>query len=364
MKNMIQTQRIAPKFASNLPEFSGTLRKRVNEYFSINNISTDADFKMVFKTVFYLTFWLGSFALLLTLKLSFPVFLLVYCVYGFSFAASAVNVGHDAIHGAYSKNKLVNKLLSLSFDLNGASSYMWSLMHNTAHHTYTNILNHDEDLHSVPLLRLSPETEYKSVHRHQWWLCFFLYPFATLTWVFRKDFVKMKDNNVANYSGKTHPKDKVIEMFAYKFLYYAVFVVLPFVVIDLPFWQILLGFLSAHFVAGTYLALVFMLAHVVEKVEFPTLDEKGITESNWFIHQLKTTANFGVGSKMAAFISGGLNQQVEHHLFPNICSTHYPAISKIVRDTATEYGVAYNEYPTFWSALQSHVRFLKKLSLG
>jgi linoleoyl-CoA desaturase len=102
-----------------------------------------------------------------------------------------------------------------------------------------------------------------------------------------------------------------------------------------------------------------MLAHAVEKVEFPTLDESGMTENNWFIHQLKTTANFATNSKLAAFISGGLNQQVEHHLFPNICSTHYPALANIVRETAKEYGVDYHEYPSFWAALRSHTRFMK-----
>jgi linoleoyl-CoA desaturase len=356
--------KIAPRFNKNLPEFSAELRKRVSDYFSTNKLSTNADTKMVVKTLFYLGVWAGSFIVLLTQSLNFWQLWLTWSLWGFSFAACAVNVGHDVIHGAYTKNKTLSNALRLTFDLNGASSYMWSIMHNVAHHTYTNIIEHDEDLHPVPLLRLSPDAELLPMHKNQYWYCFLLYPVATLSWILRKDFVKVKENTVANYNNRQHPKNKLVELFAFKFVHYAVFILLPFVVIDAPFWQKMICFLSAHAVAGFYLAIIFMLAHAVEKVDFPKVDEAGMTENNWFIHQMKTTANFAVDSKLAAFISGGLNQQVEHHLFPNICSTHYPALAKIVRQTANEYDVPYLEYPSFWQALKSHARFMKNLSVA
>jgi linoleoyl-CoA desaturase len=358
------TNRIIPKFATNQKDFSQVLRKRVNEYFTSKNLSTDADVKMVLKTIFYLSLWIGSYTILITQELSVLQLWGVWSILGFSFAACAVNVGHDSIHGSYSKNKTVNRLLNLTFDLNGASSYMWSLMHNVAHHTYTNIVNHDEDIHPAPIIRVSPEAEYLPIHKNQYWYCFFLYPLATISWAFKKDYSKFFNNTVANYNNRKHPKSELFALFFFKFLHYTLFIIIPFVVIDAAIWQKIVGYLLCNFVAGMYLALIFMLAHAVEKVEFPTQDETGMTENNWFIHQLKTTANFATDSKIAAFLSGGLNQQVEHHLFPNICSTHYPAIANIVRTTAKEFNVDYHEYPTFWEALKSHARFMKKMSIN
>lgn len=353
--------KIAPKFVNTDPNFANTLRKRVNAYFSENNKSTHADTKMVLKTIFYLTLWLGSYTLLLTLNLNFITMFLLWCAWGFGFSAACVNIGHDAIHGSYSKKKWVNNLLSHTFNLSGASAYLWSQMHNVAHHTFTNIHEHDEDVTPAPILRLSPDSELKSVHKNQHWYCFLLYPLASLSWIIKKDFIKFFENSVANYNNRVHPKSEVIKLFLYKAISYTLFIIVPFVFIDMPFWQKLISFLCGHFIAGFYIAIIFMLAHAVEEVGFPKESDMGTIENTWFIHQLETTANFSTEGKLAAFISGGLNQQVEHHLFPNICSTHYPDLSHIVRETAKEFNVVYLEHPTFLSAVKSHLRFLKKL---
>lgn len=358
----ISKDRVAPKFAKTKPDFATVLRKRVNAHFAEKKLSTNADFKMVMKTIFYLAAWLGSYAILITQDLTFWQMFATWCVWGFSFAACAVNIGHDAIHGSYSKNKVVTYLLKQTFNLNGASAYMWGLMHNVAHHTYTNIEEHDEDIYSTPILRMTSDIELKPIHRFQHIYCFFLYPFASLSWIFSKDYKKFFENTVANYNNKQHPKSELFNLFFYKILSYTIFIVIPFIVIDLPFGQKLISFLCAHFIAGFYVAVVFMLAHIVEEVSFPKPDKlTGTVENNWFIHQLYTTANFATDSKLAAFITGGLNQQVEHHLFPNICSTHYPAIAQIVRDTAKEFEVPYLESKTYFGAVKSHIRFLKNM---
>lgn len=116
-----------------------------------------------------------------------------------------------------------------------------------------------------------------------------------------------------------------------------------------------------HVFAGFYLAIIFMLAHAIEDVHFPKPEPSGSLENDWFVHQMCTTANFCAGSRLAAFLSGGLNQQVEHHLFPNICSVHYPEMKKIVQETAEEFGIPYYNKPSFYSAIRSHVSFLKKM---
>lgn len=131
-------------------------------------------------------------------------------------------------------------------------------------------------------------------------------------------------------------------------------------VLNLTWWQAGIGFLVMHLAEGLVMGLVFQLAHVVEGTDFPVPDEEGNVEEAWAEHQMRTTANFAPKSAMAAFFLGGLNRQIEHHLFPKVCHIHYPAIAAIVRQTAKEFNLPYIESPTFSSALLSHYRILRK----
>jgi linoleoyl-CoA desaturase len=341
-------------------DFTIALNKNVNQYFKVNNISKNANGKMLFKTIFHLTGYIASYFLIILGGFSAPVTYGLWAMLGFFFAMVAVNIGHDAIHASYSKNKWVNKLLSHTFNINGASAYMWTKMHNTAHHTYTNVDGYDEDIESLPIIRMSPKKELKWIHRFQHFYAVWFYGLATLSWVLIKDYVKFFKNSVGNFSDEKHPTKEYFYLFFYKLLNYSIFIVIPFLVIDLPWYHILLGFLLMHYVAGFTVAIIFMLAHVVEKAHFIDPDETGQLEHSWTVHQLYTTVNFSTDSWMAAFLTGGLNSQVEHHLYPNICSVHYPEISKIVRKTAHEFGHPYLE-SSFTEAVFSHFRFLKKM---
>jgi linoleoyl-CoA desaturase len=135
---------------------------------------------------------------------------------------------------------------------------------------------------------------------------------------------------------------------------------LPIIMLGWIPW--LLGFLTVVLVAGFILSIVFQLAHTVEHTEFPS----AIMPSNkmpdeWAIHQIKTTANFATRSKLVCWLIGGLNFQIEHHLFPKISHIHYPAISRIIRQLCNEYGLSYIEYPYMLQAVVSHVTYLRKM---
>jgi linoleoyl-CoA desaturase len=249
----------------------------------------------------------------------------------------------------------------MPFNIVGASEYMWSIMHNVVHHTYTNIEGHDDDIEVVPILRLSPYQHYKRVMRYQHVYAFFLYMLTTLSWVFVKDYRKFFQKQIGNYDNKTHKKREYFFLFFYKALYYFLFILLPFILMDFAWWQVLLGFVVLHLVEGFTLAIIFVLAHVVEGPEFPSPDEQGVVSYNWAIHQLRTTSDFARKSKLVSFLCGGLNFQVEHHLFPRICHVHYEALSEIVKETADEFKVPYHEQPTFFSAVASHYRLLRRL---
>jgi linoleoyl-CoA desaturase len=156
-------------------------------------------------------------------------------------------------------------------------------------------------------------------------------------------------------------KKELWKLFIGKLIYYAIFLVMPFLLTDYSIWQILLGFFIMHFTCGLVLAVIFQLAHVVEDTNYPLPDDAGQLENNWAIHQLYTTADFAGRNKLLTWYAGGLNYQVEHHLFPTVCHIHYAKIAKIVKETAQEFNLPYNSYPTFLQALSSHTKMLYNL---
>jgi linoleoyl-CoA desaturase len=342
-------------------DFYSTLNRRVDEYFILNNKSKNGNWLMAFKTLFYLSVCTLAYLDLMLRTNSMTIQFALWIIIGFFTAFIGLNISHDAIHGSVSKHKWANKLLSYTFNIIGANAYMWSIMHNIVHHTYTNIEGHDEDIESVPLLRMSPHQQLLKIHRQQYWYAFLFYGFASLSWVFIKDYVKFFKKKIGNYDNKKHPPIEYFNLFFFKAVYYSLFVVIPFVAIHAAWWQILLGLLVMHFCEGITMAIIFMLAHVVEETQFPLPDERGSMANCWAVHQLFTTADFGRDNHTLSFFCGGLNFQVEHHLYPRICHVHYKPISCIVQQTAKEYNLRYNANPTFRGAMKSHIRFLKKL---
>lgn len=346
---------------TNQSAFYATLRKRVDAYFIENQISVHANNAMWFKAIFFLGGFITLYFAILLGNFSLPIMLALAIVLGMFGAFVGFNICHDAIHKAFSANPMVNKIFSFLFSLIGASAYVWSICHNIVHHTYTNISGHDEDIDVAPgLIRFCEKEPVNKIQRYQHIYAFGLYSLAMLSWVFRKDYKKFFQTKIG-CQVSNHPKIEYFNLFFFKFLYYFLFIILPFFVIEATWWQFLIGFLAMQFAQGLVLGLVFQLAHVVEGTSFPHPNIEGNIEEAWAAHQMMTTANFAVDSKLAGFFCGGLNRQVEHHLFPKICHIHYPAIGKIVKATAAEFNLPYIESPTFVSALSSHYRMLKKL---
>jgi linoleoyl-CoA desaturase len=145
---------------------------------------------------------------------------------------------------------------------------------------------------------------------------------------------------------------------ATKVSYMILYLILPAYFIG---WELtIIGFLVYHFMLGLTLSIVFQLAHVVEITEFAEPAPTGKMESEWALHQLQTTANFATSNPLVTWYTGGLNYQIEHHLFPNISHTHYPALSKIVKELCQEMEITYIEFPSFYKALLSHLNHLKE----
>jgi linoleoyl-CoA desaturase len=342
-------------------EFHNAVNQAVNDYFDNTKKDKKASGYMWFKTAFFVTAVLSFYAGILFGNFDFWAFLLCWIGLGLSSVFLVVNSGHDAVHGAYSDKKWLNTLMSKTFDLLGANSYIWSITHNVMHHTYTNIEGVDEDIQSVPFARVTASQQWKPYQRYQQIYIFFMYTLGTLLWVFVKDYKKFLQKDLGSVKDKKHPAEQYLKLIFYKAIYYTLFIVLPILFSGFSWYWVILGFVIGHMVEGFTIATIFMLAHLVEKAAVLQPNEEGVMEHNWAVHQMYTTANFGRDSKLTGFFTGGLNFQIEHHLFPTISHVHYPEISEIVKRTAIEHGVPYHEYPSFWRALQSHYRLLKKL---
>ncbi|MBI1185240.1 acyl-CoA desaturase [bacterium] len=312
---------------------------------------------------FKIAFYLGALALSVASLYLFPgkwLSLLSWSLIGLFTAFSALNICHDAIHGSISTNQKTNKFFSSLFNLLGANDFVWDYSHNKVHHSFTNVQGQDEDVDAIPFVRTSPHQAHKKYHKYQVYYAPFFYSLATLSWVFVKDFVKIAQGQIGETTMKIERRD-VVRLIAYKLAYYTLFLIIPLLVLPYSITWILAGFIISHLIEGFTIGIIFMLAHLVESVDFPMPDGEGKLQDNWAVHQLKTTSNFAIKSKFVFFLTGGLNFQVEHHLFPDVCHVHYPAISKIVAETAVEYGLPYHANRTLTGAIRSHVRFLKQM---
>lgn len=341
------------------PTFTKDLKQSVDAYFTQVNKKSTGDWRIFHKTLVLLAAIVTIYCLLLFAH--FPVWAnVVLCaLLGFVFALIGFNVMHDGAHGSYSDNKSLNNLMGFSLNLMGGSTYFWKVKHNIIHHTYTNIDGHDDDIDVAPYMRLSKTQAKKPLHKYQHLYAVPLYFMTYIFWIYFNDFKKYFTGKILEKAiPKMTTKEKV-GFWATKIAHLVIFVVIPSLVLD--FKTAIIGYIIACLVCGLFIAVVFQLAHVVEDAEFPVPNEANKIEENWFIHQLETTANFSMNSKLCSWLFGGLNFQVEHHLFPKISHIHYPAISKIVQEVCARHNVTYNKYNTFGAAIRAHFSYLKQI---
>ena len=341
--------------------FGEDVKRRVAEYFESRKLSPKANASMVLRTIVVLAVTFGAYALILSNRFGPWQMLGLAVVMGIGTAGIGFGVAHDALHGAYSSRPWLNKLFGYTFELIGASGAMWRLTHNVIHHTYPNVHGVDEDLDVSPLLRLSPQAERRGIHRFQHRYAAIAYSFTTLFWVFVKDYKYFLMRDLGPFKDKKHSRSEIVTLIVSKLVYYTYTIVIPLLVLHVTWWQFAIGFLAMHLTAGFILGIVFQLAHVVEDTEHPVPAADGAIDTAWMIHQMRTTSDFATSNRWLSWYVGGLNFQVEHHLFPKVCSVHYPAISRIVRQTAADHGVPHHHHDTMREAVRSHLRILKEL---
>ena len=342
-------------------DFHKVLRQRVNDYFKQQDLSKYGGISMLFKAVFMLGLYFIPVIVFLVTDLHILIQLLLWIIMGVGMAGIGLSVMHDANHGAFSKSPLVNKLAGLTANVIGGHAKLWKLQHNVLHHTFTNVIDADDDISTSSILRFSPNHPLKKIHKYQHIFAFFLYTLMTFSWSVWADYtqaVRFKQKGL--FKQDAFKKD-MVNIILWKIIYFSYLIIVPIFVFDKSWWLVLLGFMVMSMVCGWILSVIFQLAHVMPNCDFPVSDEKGVIDNSWAVHQLHTTSNFSQKSKLFSWYIGGLNYQIEHHLFSNICHVHYPKIAKIVKQTAAEFNLPYYDNGNFFKAMVQHYKMLKFL---
>jgi linoleoyl-CoA desaturase len=353
------------KYKAKTPtDFFKTLKGRIDEHFISNNKERFGDYRMYLKTTVMLIAYLAPFCFIVFEDLGNNwLYLALWSIMGVFMAGIGLSIMHDAIHGSYSKNKTLNKVLGEVINFVGGASINWKIQHNVLHHTYTNVEEYDQDLDGPSILRFSPNQKKIKIHKYQHIYAWLIYCLLTLNWSTYKDF-----NSILKYKkmgliggGKNQFSIELIKIILTKILYFSFILFLPLSFSSASIGITILGFFIMNGIASLILSSIFQPAHVMEECEFAIAEDDNIIKQDWAAHQILNTVNFAPKNKLLSWFVGGLNFQIEHHLFPNICHIHYKDLSKIVEKTAKEFGLPYFVQPTFRSALLYHAKMLKKL---
>lgn len=337
------------------PGFFNGLREEVNSYFTDNNLDRIDEAALKRKAFICYALWGLSYAAFLTVGYFYSWYaLLLVLPLIFSLQCIVLSVMHDGSHGSFSHNKKLNKLAAFSLGFAGGSSLIWYRSHVRAHHDNTNVMNHDQDFESGGVLRLHHAHPVKKAYKYQHLYAWFLYLGFAIRWIIWDDVADLITNRCKFNSEQR--KKLFLEIIIIKSWHLSVFFIIPALVIG---WKIaLIAYLIHWMVFSISILMVFTMAHLTGSQDMPAV--KG-SHSDWALHQLATTADFATGNRALSWVIGGLNFQVEHHIFPKISHTRYPAIQKIVKNYCLKNNVTYLEYPTFRSVLYSHFKHLKNM---
>jgi linoleoyl-CoA desaturase len=348
-----------PKFPKDTG-FQAEVGRRVAAYFRETGRRDRDCWQMYLKSVIILAWCVTSYVLLVFFTSHWWAAIPLALCFAVGLGAIGFSIQHDGGHQAYSRRRWLNKLAAYSLDVMGASSYLWHWKHHIFHHTYSNISGQDTDIELGPILRVSPHQERRWFHRWQHLYLWPLYGLMSGRWHLWGDFKEFVTCRMGPHQFPP-PKawDRVVFWTA-KLWSIAVLLVMP--MFFHPIWLVLLFYLLVTGSLGIIMSVVFQLAHCVEEADFPMPDpDTNRMKDAWAIHQAQTTVNFARRSRILSWYLGGLNFQIEHHLFPHVCHVHYPALSKIVEATCKEYGVRYSVHRTFLTGLRSHYRWLRRM---
>lgn len=341
-------------------DFIRETRREVELYLATHRVRVRGRLQLYAKTAVAFALLAGSWLSLVVVRPG-PVLGLLSLA-GLTLATILVGfcVQHDANHGAYFRTRRANHLLGWSADaLLGISSYTWRVKHNVAHHTYTNVDGFDDDVNQTPFVRLAPTQTPRAWYRLQHLYIWPLYGLMVIRWQLGGDAVALVRGRIGESAVRRPKRWDLAGLVAGKLVFLTWAVVVPLIVY--PWWVVLLGYLAFSTVTSLVTATTFQLAHCVEEADFASPEELRSNKRAWAVHEVETTVDFCQHNKVLTWVLGGLNFQIEHHLFPRVPHSHYPRLAEIVRRNAERHGIRYTAQPSLRAALRSHQRHLRAL---
>jgi len=338
--------------------FPKVLRSRLDRFFGDRNLSPKADRTMRVKIAAGLAVLAGSWIALYALNPGSWKFVALYLLGGLAQTFLLLNIAHDSNHNAISSRSLVNKTLNYVFDLCGISSYMWRILHHRGHHSCINLHGEDDALSGRGIFRFTPYESRLPWHRFQHIYALLVYALFSLDYVFFRDFQCFFFPTHEYLRRTKHARREYAILFAGKGFYLTYMLVLPVLVLGKSFLLVAGAFLSVNLIVGLTVTLVFQSTHTIDSTYFPA--DRGEFD-NGVYHIFATTADYATENPLVGWLVGGLNHHVVHHLCPFVCHTHYAALTRIVKETAEEFGVSYRQTPTMTGAIRHHLILLKQL---
>lgn len=346
---------VDPAAASTFPK---VLRRRLDRFFADQNLSPKANSAMWLKIACGLAVLAGSWIALYTFRPGSWRFVCLYLLGGLAQTFLLLNIAHDSNHNAISSRPFINKTLNYVFDVCGISSYMWRILHHRGHHSCINLHGEDDALSGRGIFRFTPHEARLPQHRFQHIYALLIYALFSLDYVFFRDFQCFFFPTHDYLKRTKHPFREYVILFAGKAFYLTYMLVLPIFVLGLSPLLVAGAFLLVHVVVGLSVTLVFQTTHTIDTTYFPVARNEF---DNSVYHIFATTADYATESPLVGWLAGGLNHHIVHHLCPFVCHTHYAPLTRIVRETAEEFGIPYRQHPTMTRAVWHHLILLKQL---
>ncbi len=346
---------VDPASASTFPKI---LRRRLDRYFADQNLSPKANSAMWLKIACGLAVLAGTWIALYAFRPGSWKFVALYLLGGLAQTFLLLNIAHDSNHNAISSKPFINKTLNYVFDVCGISSYMWRILHHRGHHSCINLHGEDDALSGRSIFRFTPHEPRSPLHRFQHIYALLVYALFSLDYVFFRDFQCFFFPTHDYLKRARHPLREYVILFAGKAFYLTYMLVLPVLVLRRSPLLVAAAFLLVHVVVGLSVTLVFQTTHTIDSTYFPA-DRNEFDNSVY--HIFATTADYATERPLVGWLAGGLNHHIVHHLCPFVCHTHYASLTRIVRETAQEFGVPYRQHPTMTRAVWHHLVLLKQL---
>jgi linoleoyl-CoA desaturase len=335
------------------------VRRRVIDHLRTTGHPERGGLRMYAKTAIILASFGSTYVLLVFFATTWWQALPLAAALGLTIVAIGFNIMHDANHEAYSDRHWINRAMATTLDLVGGSSHFWRWKHNVFHHTFVNVIGYDTDINLIGLGRLTPHHGHAWFHQWQHLYVWFLYGAMALKWQLYDDFRLALTGRMARHSVPRPRGSQWIVFFGGKLAFLSLAFLIPLTLH--PAWAVAVTYVVTAIVLGIVLAVVFQLAHCVEQADFPLECGPARMNTPWAVHQVETTVDFARENRVASWLLGGLNFQIEHHLFSRMCHVNYPAIAPIVEQTCREFGVAYKHNRTLFAAVRSHYKWLRAM---